>query len=765
MENLKKGFLTAFHKIKKSFGEFLFLLLAIALIQCIFFTVVLSFHNNITTQTQKTEEAYPYHILITGLSESEMLILRENRRDVFLNDFHYSPLTVTKHTSVYYDDSYDMTIKIKTGNKDYGIFSLFKDDSIEANFRAMRVSYGDILGTEEEPSDHVSLFFSPLYYLEEDISAQYTKRNLLLLLTDLLGFVFLFALYRQYLSNQTFAFGIYATCGANSKRLRQNAVMQLFLLSLFSLLPTYYLAALLCSRYYAAGGSAFTFPIVSINYLLLCLFAVLPVLFLAVYSPIKFLSLKEPAALTLAPDANDLVASPRRSSSIAKRKFPFGYEVLSLFRFRKYHLMTALMTALICILFVSGMYLSEVYEYNKQTELKTLSDFTVRFRDTENISDEQYEAVANAKGTKLSHRLYPESMLSKYDSLLVIDENLVSHNVGFLQDKDKGLCLTADARFIAAQKDTLAYYESLYAISGNTEEIFSVENGVIIGSSYRNQESFSFSVGDTVQIAVAQYDEKGNIIVLDNIYPTDNETGLGHWEELYERVDYTYITLTVVGVIDDYPSGKNGIPLILSPQTYEALTGEKANATSIYVSLDSYSAENYNMAFDELSRICALLGKATVSVTGESFYAKTEEAFCYSQFIQTLSVLIFIFLPLVWFYAQSVLYQRRRPEFAMLYSLSLPPKKMIGLCLSSALCMLPICVVTFLLCFIAASLFSYGFNTVLPNVFHVSSALANSVTLSPWVYGAVLFALLFCVCISAFVPYYYFKKSLRVFQM
>ena len=159
------------------------------------------------------------------------------------------------------------------------------------------------------------------------------------------------------------------------------------------------------------------------------------------------------------------------------------------------------------------------------------------------------------------------------------------------------------------------------------------------------------------------------------------------------------------------------------------------------------------MAFDELSRICAVLGNATVSISGASFRAEIEKNYCYSQFIPTLSLLLFLFFPLLWVYAQNAIAQRREEEYKILYSLSVPPKKMRALCLASSLMMLPICLCILLATFGVTVLVLHFVNHVLPNIFHISVAAVGGIAPSLWGYGVIIAALLLSFLLSFFIPY------------
>ena len=166
-----KLFKTAYHSILKSFRAFFPLFIAILLIESILFSVFLSFQNNISLRSEKIAKEYPHHIVVSGLNEEEMLLLRNDDRTVSLNDHCFDVTKTIKYESNAYDPTYTVYIKILTGNKNYGIYKWFIDDSLEANYEAMRYRYRDVFETKDGPNERLSILVTPLYTQEADITS------------------------------------------------------------------------------------------------------------------------------------------------------------------------------------------------------------------------------------------------------------------------------------------------------------------------------------------------------------------------------------------------------------------------------------------------------------------------------------------------------------------------------------------------------------------------------------------------------------------
>ena len=67
----KKQFRNAFHAVTKSFTLFFPLVLSVLLIECMFFSVILAFDNNMKLQTEAVESTYDHHLVLSGLDNVE----------------------------------------------------------------------------------------------------------------------------------------------------------------------------------------------------------------------------------------------------------------------------------------------------------------------------------------------------------------------------------------------------------------------------------------------------------------------------------------------------------------------------------------------------------------------------------------------------------------------------------------------------------------------------------------------------------------------
>lgn len=755
-DNTKSALQSAYHTVIKSPRSFLPFFLAILLVESLFLTVFLSYEQNAKAQTQAVTDGYQYHIKVMGLSEAEMLLLKNDERSVFGNDRNFRTLSVERYESTYYDDAYSLSMLLLTGNKDYGIWGLFRDDSLAANYEAVCTRYSDVL---QDENNHVTLYFSPLYTLESDLHQLTLQRNAFLLATAVISVVFLLLLYRIYAEDQRFLFGIYAVFGGTSKKMRGNSLYQLLFCGLFTLLPAYYLSSLLCSLFYRLGGSSYSFSLLMPRYLIFTFLMLTPILWIAVCSPVKALSRKEPMLLLSGEDNGDKASSPSASRDMRKWRMPFGYEILAAMRFRKHYVALALSSALVCTVFFSGSYLSQVYQTSLTDSVQTAEDFLLYFDEGKEITDSDLALFADIKGTKSVYRNYSNTDLEERADLLLIPQKQVVNTNGFHYDKQKTSYLTGDAKYTVATPDVLQHYRELYTLVGDPDALFEDDHNIILSSSYNNALAFQFSPGDTVQIAVADRNEENEIVFLTDDDTIDMAFDVALWKQQWEKISYHIETFTVVAVIDDYPSGANGIPLLLNADMYETLSGQSAAAGSISICVDYSNADNHSAVLDKLLQYAAKLNKMRVLITGRAFSFANEQQRCMTGLFTVLSSLLLLFLPIYWFYTQSLFYKKREQEFDILHALGASPQRIRSLYVAGALSAIPAAVLSLAFSAGAIGILYLFWQCVLPNVFRIKTALAGGLSLSAPLLFAVLLLYLFCSTLSCLLPYFRYRRA------
>ena len=746
----KRQIRNAFHAVTKSFRAFFPLVLSIFLIECIFFTVFLAFDHNKQLQTQAVESTYDYHFTLSGLDNVQLSQLHRYQARSETSVGHY----IIKH-----EDGSVVHIKLLTGNKiNTSLFD--RDDTLEGNYKAMRE---ELLPTVDIAS---SASFTPLYTLEDDLADLNMTRNIILLALGALFVIVFISFYSIYLNNQKYTYGLYAAFGGKTIRLCINACFELSICALFALLPAFCVGFLLCWLLYLSSGVTFAVSFFGLLGIALSVFLLMVVfLFIGASIPIKKLSLSEPMLLIDAQNNSNLVVSPRRSFNLLRRSFPFGYELISIWRFRKYHIALTFSSALLCVCFVLGFFSAAIYQENNALKQRTDHDFDIKFTNVDVIDDSYASYFANLDGVASAYKGYDETSATELANLLLIDKKNVINDNALPEDEEKKLYYTGDAKYICVTgNDALEHLTNTYTVTGNPGDLSKDDRNILIGSTFKNVSSFAFSVGDTVRIAIPLEDENGNIVLKENAEPIENVTNKALWEQQYEKIHYRYETFTIVGIIEDYPSGAEGVPIVFNTSVYENITQKTVKADTLYIKADDdLSLSGFISLEARLNTIADNLssGKYLVMTRNSYFSNKIQQHFCFADIARGVSLVLLAFIPMTWFYSQGLFFKRRYDEFYSLHSASAPLRRIRSIFICDCLFLLPIGLFSAILAVLVSLLMQWFFSYVLPSIFQFSSIVVYKVSLPIWVYLlCIVFTFIPCF-LSALFPYMSYRKQYK----
>ena len=754
-------FKTAYHSILKAFRLFLPLFIAIFLIESILFTIFLAFQNNIALRNDKIEREYTHHLTVSGLKESEMLLLRNDDRTLSRNDMCFDVIKTMKYESAAYDPTYTVYIKILTGNKNYGIWGLFIDDSLEANYDLMVARYADVFGTEEKPNNHISIEYTPLHTKEADERQLNFLCGVSLLFASLLSAVVFCSLYRVYLEEKKFSFGIYTAFGATKHELRTQAMAELSIASAALLLPSYYIASLLCRFIYQNGSSSFSAPIFSLGAWLFILLLSGITLYLAVFFAMKGLTHGDPMKLLVAEGEANTVSSPRRSYDLLKGKFPFSFEWISMLRFRRHHIALTLFSALLSISFMLGFYFSAIYERNAAIGERTDPHFTLRFSNVSVLSEDYTTIFQGLDNVSSAYTLPNSSSAEEYASFLrVPDKNILSKNT-LVRDEENALYYTGNVRLYSGAFDIADYFSSVYSVSGEPERFLSDPQNILIGKTVENKDAFSFNVGDTITLAVAETDEEGNVVYLnEEAEKLSNLTGRSFWKAAYESFAFRYYTFTVVGIIENYPSGVDGVPVVMHPEAYKSITGASPTVDQMTVRVDDDATTKEFIDVESALRgIASRLGNCTVTTERAFFENNTENLYCYAPLLRFVTAMFLLFLPISWLYSQSLFFKKREKEFYVLGAISAPLSRIRSIYLCNALILIPIALLSFVTSLIISGVVFFVVERYLPSVLSIGGAVVEIVSLPFYVYFIGIAVTIPSCLLSLLHPYFRYKKK------
>ncbi len=742
----------ALHTVGKSKKRFLPLFLSLLLIQCIIFTVFLSFDNNVRIHEETVRAEYDYHLVLSGLTEIQMLKLKNDNLTTSRREMCYDIVRIMRYDSAYFDPTYAVYVKLMTGNKENGIFTPFIDDSLDVNYEAMRIRHSNIF-----ESKNLAVTETPLFAEEDEVSAIKAKRNVTLLLLSLVSVLVLTSFYSIYTQNEKHLYGLYGAFGGTTRTICSHALTEMTLMAVLLLLPSYFISALICRLVYTGNDVSFSFSIINIRMWLLAVAITFVILAFAVTIPIVHATRMEPMKLITSTNNANLVSSPDRSLDLLKRKFPVGYEFISAWRFKKHHISLAVPSALLCVLFVLGFYFSAMYQNNADIQRKTDYDFSINFSNS-SISDEKYiDIFEQADGVERIHASYSTQRAELIASLLMINDKNIATGGGLAEDAEKGVFYTGDALFFGSpsSKNLAEFIGETYTVRGDVGALSEDKNNIIIGATYQNRDAFSFEIGDTVQIAFPELDEKGEPIRVEGKGPIEETAkSVSLWEQQYEKLSMRYESFTIVAIIEDFPSGVQGVPVVLNSEMYEAITCTAPVSDSLLV----YAEED--ISFDELTttegylrQIATKLGNGTVHTYHTRFYDTVTSQFCYDRFLPIAGLAFLCFVPLHWFYSQALFFRRRENEFYVLSAISASPARIRSLFLSGCLVQIPIGIFSTLLSLLASLLVYLFVERFLPNVLSIGGDVLRETTPPVWVFILCLGVTLISSLLSALLPY------------
>ena len=761
-DTLKKQISSAYHTVIKSFRSFFPLMVVILLIECVLFIVFLSFTNNVSLREQQIREQYDHHLTVSGLTEAEMLLLRNDDRTVSRNAMCFTVIRTLRYDSTHYDPTYTVYIKILSGNKNYGIWKYFIDDSLETNFNAMCLRYHDVFGTEEQPNDHITLAFTPLYTEEEETDNLIATRTFCLILTSLLSAALFVSFYKIFARNKQFALGLYATFGATQRGICVQAMTELLVIALPFLIPSYYLSSLLCTLLYRSGGASYHFSLLSLPALFTVLLCIVAVLFFGALISLKFVTKKDPMQLIAGEDRVVAVTPPPRSQNLLSRTFPIGYETLSFWRFRRHYISLSFLSSLLSVVFVAGCYLSAAYRADAAVRYRTDPDFSVKFSSVETVEAERIALFREISGVSNAF-IEPSKIHADTLSVLlsVAGENVHSSR-GLAEDRTRNTLYTGDVSLISGGVDLAEYFQEFYGASVS-DTFLTDPYSILIGNTFENRETFDFAVGDTVTLLIPELDEEGKLVYLDeNAQKIVNATGLHYWEEAYKKLSFRTLTLTVAGVIDDYPSGAEGVPLVMHPDVYEDVTGATLLANVLTVRLaQECTVKDFMRVEDQFCALAARMGNCTVQSHESFFENRVERLYRYDSLMLVISATALLMIPLYLIYAQGVFFRKREREFTILRAISAPSNKIRGLYLWNTLFSLPVAALSLLFSALLCGGLFFFFERFLPNTLGIGSKIISGASLSPLVFVIGILISVFSAFLSALLPYLWYRKRYR----
>ena len=588
---LKQGMKTVLH----SKTEYLCFFLALIAIQSVLWSALIASHVRRVNAYQTISTNYDYHIEVRNLNEYAYATLynslgqAETLEDHDLDSYRFERAS---------DGTYTAWIKVAQP---------LKRSAANIEFNYLRKLPG------------ATVTYSPLY----DFNAKYKPGIIwesvaLCFVTTVFSVLILMWLYTIRLNHFSFMYGVYMTCGADFKRLYGTASSELAAVGIFSFIPGALIGIGISAILYAQLNVPFSFSFWG----LLIVPALLALIITgATYFPIRSLIKKTPLELIRTADNSSFASSPRNSKNILFRKFPSAYERISFVRFRKYYALlisgaVLFTSAFLCALFIARMQntraesarseftltLSEniktsttrMKESTAQGYIDAIDELITDLSALQNVDRVGFNVSEYAPGL-LAHMLLPPGKALNADSLIVSSSEVANHPIAFNR-----------FTFVAGSR---LYIQELVKqfgdqIEGDPELLLTTENAVILSESIAGSRAFTFKPGDTVYVALPQYDSRNKIVTKEGasadttMFFTDREI----LNQQLGRYEFDYTALTVVAVIHDLET-ENYLSAVVSNDLYTQFTKSWPIATTLEIyptsdaSLPDIDQLNQNITF------------------------------------------------------------------------------------------------------------------------------------------------------------------------
>ncbi len=738
---------------------------AFFVIQSVFFTTFVTTATNYQNKHDKITQKYDYDILISNLDYNDYIVIDEK-------------LYIMSYMKNRTFESYKVSKVTDAMGETWQIYVLMRDGHTNSEF----LNYY-IYGNENlYDTSNIEISYTPLNEYRNDSSAHFKAPSIpLLLVLTVISALSVLTLYNVQVNHDRFRYGIYMTFGAGFRRLIATSVFEMMVVAVVSLIPSgafvYGLSRLFYGRYgidvIIEGSSV-------VKVIIMSLFVAI----IGVYLPMKMLSRKTPMSLIIAEDNSNLISSPRSTRFVVGNKFLRIYEALGVWRFRKYYLKLLLSAVAFSAVFVCGIYLTYMngsvagqsieqlrFEAKKEetqlasndkyydSHLTDLDFFYDSFRDMEGVAFVEYDAseyAAEAGGIILLTDKMSNRAIGEMTSTRNISNPYEATTTALKKYFGEGYSrATYMYKYKAYDENMLTNLAEQYEIEGDVFSVMRDDKTVIVSENVMNSRKYSFKVGD--KIVLCRFREALPETTIEIPDPFDTVSIV---RALLENNDYEFTEYTVGAVIKDMPETEGYFSVGLSYDGYSSLVGARAVPLCASIYLDSDVTEK---EYEDVS----LKAKQIINYYGYDFsltdtygylYRTLEKEECSYEFGITLSVLVLMLSPLVWFYSQSLFYKKRGKEMYVLSAYGATNKVLRKIHMVSGYILSALgFVFTALLGVVASFIIFKAMNEWLP-VIGFGTGISYSFYISPAALAVCLVLSAFCGFLSSYLPY---RKMLK----
>ncbi len=569
--------------------------------------------------------------------------------------------------------------------------------------------------------------------------------TVMIIVAGVISATMLLALFLIRTNHYKFKYGVYMSFGADFEKLFETAGWELFAIAVLTFLPSAVLGVGVSALFVAFSGGVFAIGIGRLPFALLWTFIVVLV---AVLPSVKILSAKTPVSLIAAEDNSNLVSSPRRSKRLFGKKYPFHYELLSFFRFRKYYVNLLASAVAFSTFFLLGNFLSDMIVKSANTPAPAYIVST-----GENSFDlADIEELADTKG--IDYVTWDNSVsASGIGAHAVLDRRQTADNYSNTVPSALDETMRADNNFKLICVDELmvkiALENDLWQCDGDPLSVLEDPNTVIVSEYINNSRELDFEVGDKIKIAVF-LEQTGGVDASRN----DKKYILTQQLEAYK---FAYIELTV-GAVVDFGETDGEYTIGVSPNLFSDIAGG-GSISELEIYLDESISPTEKDAVRAAARRTATLYGGAVRDTYSDLYAAVNLKCGYQNALRACSVAVLLIAPLVWLFSQDTFGKKRRRENAMLLAFGADrPTMRKQYLLSGVMLALPACVLTTAISALICYLVFVLFNEELTSL-GIMSGVRFGFDISPVAYAVCALLNATCAVIATYLPFYKYCRE------
>lgn len=644
MNYLKRNLKIALQSVKFNIKQYLPFFAVLLITQTCFGTMFGVFSHAKKEEQRVIASDYDYHIAYYSVNDAQLVYLERYAKENNRTGFY----TIVEELTV--SDTY-----LGGTETDVRIRLL---DPVDESFALYKKRIAPMLKSYIEEGGKLKYYYSPL--LESGMAAATGFTTLGTVLFSLISLGLMTVLYVIRINNYKFEYGIYMTCGADFRKLSENAIFEMVIVSALTFLPSLVLSAVLGSV--ICGGFAFmSFGNLCLTLLITTLEAIATVFF-----PMMVVSKIYPMKNIIAADNSNYVISPRRSFDLIGKK-PKDCQIYSVYRFRKYFLTSLAVSgafAVVSACFYYNNYLSSEKQMNEKPQ------FTIKFNGGIEYDSEISEQLHDFEGVSFVYKC-ESTDAALINSHVAVGKGHTAAFAGFVKS-EKGSC--NDCFDIVALDGEVIEYLERFSYDGDLSQALE-EGWCVVADTRYNRQTLKLKPGDSVYVGYVTGYNPESTVTADELIMLKDEALLRAKLEFYT---YGYREYKVAAVIHDIPTGFQ-IPIYFGNGDYlktavsRGITSDGITEKSPEIVYENIGIYTDPMSKEELKALeykikewAAVYGSFEVSPTHAEAEKEIGEAIHIPELYRVLGLLTLLSCPIILMYSNLVFYKKRQDEMRMM---------------------------------------------------------------------------------------------------